>query len=328
MTVARVVALVVTYNRSALIRRCLAAISRQTRPPDHIVVIDNGSIDDTAAVVRSEFPSVEFCTMSRNVADAGGFAAGMHLALARGFDLVWLSDDDGYPDADCLDHLLRVQREHALDWVNAVVLDEESPAHLAFHLKRNGRLVSTLSEAHEIAGGALLEGDANPWNGTLLTADLIRRIGTVRPEMFGHGCELEFTLRAKRMGMRIATDLAAFNYHPRSHPTLIRLMFGLPAQLVIMSEKRLPIQARNFGYIERRYRSAVHGALCLLLYVSYYMLSGKVKSAGIFLRYFIDGATDRYRLAPSRADICEATLAVPADGGGKTASLPHNPMVV
>ena len=46
-----------TRNDSAYLHRCLIALSRQTRPPEEIIVVDNGSSDDIATVLR-EFPSV------------------------------------------------------------------------------------------------------------------------------------------------------------------------------------------------------------------------------------------------------------------------------
>ncbi len=39
-----------SWNDAAMLRRCLAALDVQTRPADEIVVVDNGSTDDTAAV--------------------------------------------------------------------------------------------------------------------------------------------------------------------------------------------------------------------------------------------------------------------------------------
>lgn len=38
------------FDDTVLLRRCLTAFARQTTPPDEIVVVDNGSADDSAAV--------------------------------------------------------------------------------------------------------------------------------------------------------------------------------------------------------------------------------------------------------------------------------------
>jgi glycosyltransferase involved in cell wall biosynthesis len=41
------------FNASALIAECLDSLTKQTCPPDEIIVVDNGSTDDTAAVVNT-----------------------------------------------------------------------------------------------------------------------------------------------------------------------------------------------------------------------------------------------------------------------------------
>ena len=45
--------IVPSYNDAVMLHRCLSALSRQTRMPDEIVVVDNGSSDSTAEVARS-----------------------------------------------------------------------------------------------------------------------------------------------------------------------------------------------------------------------------------------------------------------------------------
>ncbi|HKC28622.1 MAG TPA: glycosyltransferase [Jatrophihabitans sp.] len=107
----QVAAVVVTYNRRALLLQALAAIENQTRVPDTVIVIDNASSDGSAAVVRSEHPKVQLLEMAHNLGGAGGFAAGIDAALTDGADLVWLMDDDTVPGPEALAQLLQA-REH------------------------------------------------------------------------------------------------------------------------------------------------------------------------------------------------------------------------
>ncbi|HEU5418514.1 MAG TPA: glycosyltransferase [Streptosporangiaceae bacterium] len=99
---AQVVAVVVTWNRRDLLMESLAAVTAQSRPPDAVIVIDNASDDGTAQAVRARFPAVRLTGLTRNTGGAGGFAAGLALALADGADLVWLMDDDTVPRHDAL----------------------------------------------------------------------------------------------------------------------------------------------------------------------------------------------------------------------------------
>jgi GT2 family glycosyltransferase len=104
-----VVAVVVTWNRRALLEESLAAVRAQTHPPDVVVVVDNASTDGTDALLAGlvDEPDVEVLTLTSNTGGAGGFAAGMERALTHRPDLVWLLDDDTVPTPTAAEHLVR-----------------------------------------------------------------------------------------------------------------------------------------------------------------------------------------------------------------------------
>jgi len=103
-----VCAIVVTYNRRALLVECVAALRAQATPPDHVLVVDNASTDGTPELVRADFADVELLALGENGGGAGGFHAGMAHAFAdpRGFDWLWLMDDDTIPAPGALAELL------------------------------------------------------------------------------------------------------------------------------------------------------------------------------------------------------------------------------
>jgi len=102
----RVCAVVVTYNRRALLQECLEALGQQTRPPDHVMVIDNASTDGTADFVRERHPDLELVALEHNEGGAGGFHEGLRRGYAAGYDWIWLMDDDTLPTPAALAALL------------------------------------------------------------------------------------------------------------------------------------------------------------------------------------------------------------------------------
>jgi rhamnopyranosyl-N-acetylglucosaminyl-diphospho-decaprenol beta-1,3/1,4-galactofuranosyltransferase len=108
----RVIAVVATYNRRPLLLEALAAVHAQSRAADAVIVVDNASTDDTAAAVRTHFPSVQLTELARNTGGAGGFACGLALALDSAADLVWLMDDDTVPEPDALQAMLDARARH------------------------------------------------------------------------------------------------------------------------------------------------------------------------------------------------------------------------
>jgi len=112
-----VCAVVVTYNRRELLRRCLAALAQQRRAPDRILVVDNASTDGTREMVQQEFASTELLALAVNEGGAGGFHEGIKRAHADGAEWIWLMDDDTIPEPDALAELLdardRLDHDHA-----------------------------------------------------------------------------------------------------------------------------------------------------------------------------------------------------------------------
>lgn len=68
---------VVNWNTREFLLRCLEALIEGTSATQEIWVVDNASTDDSAAMVRREFPNVHLIVAQFN----GGFAAANNLAL-------------------------------------------------------------------------------------------------------------------------------------------------------------------------------------------------------------------------------------------------------
>lgn len=118
VTSLRVAAVVVTHNRLALLRRCLACLAacRAVCAPDaalDIWVIDNLSTDGTAEVLPAlakNDPALFYRPTGANLGGAGGFARGLELAAGRDYDFYWLMDDDTLPEPGALSALLEADR--------------------------------------------------------------------------------------------------------------------------------------------------------------------------------------------------------------------------
>ncbi|QRA40524.1 glycosyltransferase family 2 protein [Lactiplantibacillus plantarum] len=105
---ATVCAIVVTYNRSELLKKCLSAIKNQSVGVTHIVVIDNHSTDATETIMKSmASDQVLYNRLDDNYGGAGGFKRGISYALDNTHDqYFWIMDDDTMPTSTALENLL------------------------------------------------------------------------------------------------------------------------------------------------------------------------------------------------------------------------------
>jgi glycosyltransferase involved in cell wall biosynthesis len=80
-----------THNRSALLRRALESVRAQTRLPDEVIVVDDGSTDDTATWVPGDYADVVFLRRKNSGVSAARNAG---IAAARGRWIAFLDSDD------------------------------------------------------------------------------------------------------------------------------------------------------------------------------------------------------------------------------------------
>ena len=195
----RVIAVVVTYNRQHLLLESLAAVHAQSRAPDEVIVVDNASTDETAAVVRTRFPSVRLAELARNTGGAGGFACGIALALAGAADLIWLMDDDTVPEPAALRAMIEARgcypaRPPAL--VASRVLWTDGRPH-PMNTPRTKPFATRAERAAAAAAGCLPIRSAS-FVSVLVEAGECRRRGLPQAGYFLWNDDFEFTTRLLR----------------------------------------------------------------------------------------------------------------------------------
>ncbi len=274
----RVVAVVVTHDRPVLLGECLRALGGQRRRPDLVIVVDNASGPETTALI-AKFDGVQTLRLAVNRGGAAGFQRGMAAALANGADHVWLMDDDGRPeDPSCLERLLAVADVLQSDMTAPLVIDAADQDRLAFPIRLHGR---TLFTPDAVSHLPTIEGFAHLFNGVLIRAALIRRIGPPDPRFFIRGDEVEFLYRARQAGARIVLHTATRFVHPGSAAEIFPIMFGaFYATAPAEGFKRFH-QFRNRAYIFRTYRMWVFLGADILRYGWFFTVTQRGDMRGL-----------------------------------------------
>ncbi|RYY71914.1 MAG: glycosyltransferase [Chitinophagaceae bacterium] len=199
------IAVVVTYNRENLLANCINALRNQSCRPDLILVVNNGSTDNTEKWLASQ-KDIVFISQD-NVGSAGGFSSGIEWAFKNGYSWIWCMDDDGYPEANAFKNLLKAEDPKELRLLNCIVVDKDDKNTLVW---KTGQFTS-LNQVNT----NLIHGKGHLFNGTLLHRKIIERVGLPEKNFFLWGDETEYYYRITRKNnIPVATVSNSIHYHP------------------------------------------------------------------------------------------------------------------
>jgi rhamnopyranosyl-N-acetylglucosaminyl-diphospho-decaprenol beta-1,3/1,4-galactofuranosyltransferase len=264
----QVVAVVVTWNRAALLERVLRALEAGTTKPGAVVVVDNASTDETPALLErltDELATpMTIVRLDHNSGGAGGFHAGLAAAQELDGELFWLMDDDGEPEPDCLARLLEHMDD--FDFVGPAVVAEGDVQQLCFPIRVPGTAsaLRSVADVDRAAEDGLLRDIVIPFNGVLISTALVERVGLPRSEFFIWGDDVEYLWRARRAGARVATVAAARFRHPATDDLGTPMMFGRTTYNHSPSDLKHYCMVRNNVTNLRQY-VGMHGVLAFLL---------------------------------------------------------------
>ncbi|KRE93034.1 glycosyl transferase [Nocardioides sp. Soil774] len=203
-----VAVVVVTHNRADLLARLLDGLAAQTRAADAVIVVDNASSDHTADVLAARTDLPLQVIEQDNLGGAGGFHRGVRAAYDRGFDRVWLVDDDVVPAPACLaalmavdeDCLIAVREDLAGTLVEKAAVEFDLRNPLAIRPKRS-TVDSTYADRASMP--ELVEVQNVAFEGFMARRDVITEIGFPDPAFFIFFDDAEYAVRARRAGRRI-----------------------------------------------------------------------------------------------------------------------------
>lgn len=110
------------FNGAAQLARALRGLREQTRPVD-VVLVDNGSTDDSVELARRELPEVKVLELGRNL----GFGAAINRGVAEHpADAIILLNNDAAPEPRFVEALLEGLGP-GVDSVAGVLLQERAP---------------------------------------------------------------------------------------------------------------------------------------------------------------------------------------------------------
>jgi GT2 family glycosyltransferase/glycosyltransferase involved in cell wall biosynthesis len=211
--------LILNRNQAAYTRDCLTSLAQIDYPSFRILVVDNGSEDDSLRQVAKDFGNVEFLWLRENLGVAGGRNAGLRQVLVSGPAYVLFLDNDTLVAPDFLTRLVaRMNTDPEIGAVQPKIYFADPPTRIC---SVGGKLNPRISHyRHPRSGGddspqfSSREIDVVSGCAGLMRARVFDTIGLL-DETYSPYCheDVDWSVRIRNAGYRLVVEPAGMVWH-------------------------------------------------------------------------------------------------------------------
>ena len=197
----KIVAVINTHNRLALLQECIRKVKNQSYPVDKLIVINNGSTDGTEEWLTAQTDIITFT--QPNHGGAFGFHRGIEEAYKLAPDWIWIMDDDTIPEENALEALVQKLQQQGLHRnefgflsSNVIWIDQSmhNKNRLPFEEKPYALNGTPINNLHLVPSGTFVS--------LLVSQKAVEKVGLPIKEFFIWYDDVEFTERIVRHGFK------------------------------------------------------------------------------------------------------------------------------
>jgi GT2 family glycosyltransferase len=195
----RILTVILNWNQPGMTIKCIEHVRRQEHPST-VLVVDNGSKDDSVARLRALGDAITLIALPTNAGFAGGMNVGLQVALDQSFDFVWLLNNDACGAPDSLTKLA----EALLSDPDLVIVGPTLVHPDGRPQATGARLLWTDGTFEVMDSAALVAGNGDDrylvGAAPLVRVEALRRVGLFLPEFFAYMEDADLGLRLNKVG--------------------------------------------------------------------------------------------------------------------------------
>ena len=200
--------IILNWNHPENTIDCVTALlGQEGADPFDIVIVDNGSTDDSVAQFHARFPGIETVENGENLGFQGGMNTGIRLAMKRGYPYVMLLNDDTVPTSDMLATLFRLMPADAHLVSPGIYYISEQDLLCSLGSDFNPLILESASphrKSYREPDADVIRFDFLPAHAWLVKTEVFKRIGLIDEAYFPlYYDDLDFCLRMKRAGFNL-----------------------------------------------------------------------------------------------------------------------------
>ena len=221
----KVYVIVLNWNGKDDTLNCLQSLRSTNYDNYKVVLVDNGSEDDSVKAVREKFPEVEVVETGKNLGFAGGNNVGIEYAIKAGADYVFLINNDTTVHPDYLKELVDVAESDAkIGAVGSKIMYYSEPERIWFvggkinWLKNKGEHIG-LDEIDKGQFDEIREVDYLTGCALLVKGEVVEKVGVLEDDYFLYYEDADYSLRIQNAGYKTVYAPKSKIFHKVSRST-------------------------------------------------------------------------------------------------------------
>ena len=214
----KILTIIVTYNGMKWIDKCIHSVLSSSIKSD-IFVVDNASSDSTPDYIAKNFPTILLTRCPKNLGFGAANNIGLQYAIDKGYDYVYLLNQDAWVKEDTFEKLISVQKQHPEYGILSPIQLEANEQHFDYNF---GAIISQWSKETKACEDLFFKREvevipfprimAAHW---LISRDCLINVGGFSPAFFHYGEDGNYADRVWHKGYKVGIVTSATGIHDR-----------------------------------------------------------------------------------------------------------------